>query len=251
MPSGPRRTRCSFSPAIVLTGYLQISATFIATSVADGRRGALQLAEKLLAPMATVSYVACQGLPAQAARLHRRASHSASRVQPVPSCLFRNPVPRNGFGEHEDPAGGARPAGPARASAVLRLFFLLVLLRRREDVLPVRAAMPHGLAQGRSQDRATTCPSPQQLLRPHPDQPNLRPPRILPLIQEWQQQPLGARVQSLRARHLFPGSVRPGQSSEVREANGDGDGAECAEALAPHTREDLPRKRAHAVQDEG
>src|SRR5262249_41657513 len=29
MPSGPRRTRCSFSLDIVLTGYLQISATFI------------------------------------------------------------------------------------------------------------------------------------------------------------------------------------------------------------------------------
>src|SRR6059036_1928051 len=36
MPSGPRRAHCSFSPAIVLTGYLQISVTFIATSGADG-----------------------------------------------------------------------------------------------------------------------------------------------------------------------------------------------------------------------
>ena len=34
------RTRCSFSPAIVLTGYLQISVTFIATFVANGLRGA-------------------------------------------------------------------------------------------------------------------------------------------------------------------------------------------------------------------
>ena len=30
MPSGPMRARCSFSPAIVLTGYRQISVTFIA-----------------------------------------------------------------------------------------------------------------------------------------------------------------------------------------------------------------------------
>jgi hypothetical protein len=33
IPSGARRTRCSFSPAMLLTGYLQISVTFITTSV--------------------------------------------------------------------------------------------------------------------------------------------------------------------------------------------------------------------------
>ena len=29
MPKWPGRTRCSFSPAMVLTGYLQISAIFV------------------------------------------------------------------------------------------------------------------------------------------------------------------------------------------------------------------------------
>src|SRR6266704_1572320 len=89
--------------------------------------------------------------------------------------------------------------------------------------------------KGKEADR----PSPKKLLGPHADEADLRSTRVLPLIEERLEQLDSGRGQRRLARHGLPRRVRAGHRAEMREAHGDRDGAEGAEALASHPREDL------------
>src|SRR5512132_3059365 len=97
--------------------------------------------------------------------------------------------------------------------------------------------------------RSTT--SLKKLFGPHTDEADLRSSRVLPLIEKRLQQLDGGSGQRRLARHGLPRRVRAGHRAKMREAHGDGDGAEGAEALASHPREDLAGQRPHALRDEG
>src|SRR5215475_14829807 len=89
-----------------------------------------------------------------------------------------------------------------------------------------------------------------ELFSSNPDQPDLRAARILSRVEERREEPRGPGIQRLIARDVLARGVRAGQGPEVSEADGDGDRAASAEALAQEPREDFRGQRPDPLQDE-